>query len=83
MKRCSHCGEELPETEFYRRKGSRDGLDYWCKTCRKIDNMKHQEASQIRHKQRMMTDSTYREHRREYERKYRETHKKKYEYKDD
>lgn len=31
---CSCCGENVNIKNFSPRKGSYDGLDYWCKTCR-------------------------------------------------
>jgi 5-methylcytosine-specific restriction endonuclease McrA len=33
MKRCTKCGEIKPESEFYKAKGTRDGLRGDCKTC--------------------------------------------------
>lgn len=33
MKKCSKCGKELPESEFYRKSKSTDGLQPYCKTC--------------------------------------------------
>ena len=33
MKKCSHCGQILPVSEFRKHKGSPDGLQYACKTC--------------------------------------------------
>lgn len=33
MKRCSKCGKELPETDFYRKSKSPDGLQSYCKSC--------------------------------------------------
>lgn len=32
-KRCNKCGRELPVTEFYKKAGTRDGLQYTCKDC--------------------------------------------------
>lgn len=32
-KRCQHCGEILPESEFYKDKNMKDGLKYCCKKC--------------------------------------------------
>lgn len=34
-KRCSKCGRELPLSEFYKRKSSKDGLQAYCKDCKK------------------------------------------------
>lgn len=33
MKKCIWCKTIKPLSEFYKRKGSLDGLYYWCKTC--------------------------------------------------
>ena len=35
MKKCSKCGIEKPLTEFHKRKKSKDGHEYRCKTCKK------------------------------------------------
>ena len=34
-KRCSKCGEVKPLTEFHKNRSARDGLDHWCKSCKK------------------------------------------------
>lgn len=33
LKRCSRCGQQKPQEEFYARKRSVDGRQAWCKTC--------------------------------------------------
>lgn len=33
MKACTICGIEKPLSEFHKRKASRDGLKYYCKSC--------------------------------------------------
>ena len=33
-KRCSTCGKTKPASEFTKRRGSKDGLQSWCKKCR-------------------------------------------------
>jgi hypothetical protein len=35
MKRCLHCQETKPESEFNRNKGNPDGLKTWCRACDK------------------------------------------------
>ena len=35
MKRCTKCGVEKEEKEFNRDKTRKDGLDHWCKACRR------------------------------------------------
>lgn len=32
-KKCVHCGQEKPVTEFYKDKHTKDGLQSWCKQC--------------------------------------------------
>ena len=47
FKICSKCGEILPLSEFSKCKSSKDGLQYWCKQCKKDVNaawyVKHKE----------------------------------------
>ena len=33
MKRCKRCGRELDESEFYKHKMTKDGLQPYCKEC--------------------------------------------------
>lgn len=33
MKECSRCHRVLPESEFYKNISSKDGLQFWCKSC--------------------------------------------------
>ncbi len=35
IKKCSRCGRELPLESFTKLKTSKDGLDYWCKECKR------------------------------------------------
>lgn len=37
-KECSRCHRTLPVTEFYKKKGTSDGLQYYCKQCQKEFN---------------------------------------------
>lgn len=37
-KECSHCHRTLPVTEFYKKEGTSDGLQYYCKQCQKEFN---------------------------------------------
>lgn len=30
---CKHCNDEKPTSEFYIKKGSKDGYNYYCKKC--------------------------------------------------
>ena len=38
LKKCSKCKIEKPLTDFYKRNNVRNGLDYYCKECVKINN---------------------------------------------
>jgi predicted sulfurtransferase len=33
VKYCPHCKRDLPPSEFYRSKNTKDGLHGWCKQC--------------------------------------------------
>lgn len=33
MKRCSKCGKELPDSDFYKSSKASDGLQSYCKEC--------------------------------------------------
>ena len=35
MKRCKRCGRELDESEFYKHKRTKDGLQPYCKECQR------------------------------------------------
>jgi len=63
MKKCSKCNFEKELTEYYRKKGAKDGYQPHCKAC---DN--------TRNKMRMKTDR-YRQARASYMEKYQEIHK--------
>jgi hypothetical protein len=41
-KRCSKCHKELPLSEFWKNKSSRDGLQAYCKKCAKERTKQHQ-----------------------------------------
>jgi len=41
MKICTNCLEERPEEQFYRDKNREDGLQPWCKPCRRIVDRAH------------------------------------------
>lgn len=76
VRRCGHCGRTLPEAEFYRDRTRRDGLDCYCKVCRKESNMRYTDAGQERRLARLMTDPEYRRRVSEYNKKYyRDRHK--------
>lgn len=40
MKRCGKCGRDLPESEFYRKEKSPDGLQSYCKACQCMNSRK-------------------------------------------
>jgi DNA-directed RNA polymerase subunit RPC12/RpoP len=45
MKTCSKCKKELPLDSFYKRKGTKDGLQYECKKCRASVNATYDRAA--------------------------------------
>ncbi len=70
VRRCARCGKELPETEFYRDRTRRGGLDCYCKPCRKESNMRYTDAWQERRFRRLMSDPEYRRRVSEYNKEY-------------
>lgn len=40
-KRCPKCRRTLPATEFYKNSNSRDGLDWWCKWCKRSSTIQN------------------------------------------
>lgn len=42
---CSKCGRELPLSEFYKNKTTKDGASYWCKKCNKKDSRRYYAAN--------------------------------------
>ncbi len=70
MKRCPKCGRSLPEGEFYRNSSRADGLDSYCKECRKLVSMAYVEEGNRRASERRRTDPAYREKWAEYNRAY-------------
>lgn len=45
MKRCTKCGEVKPVSEFSRNKSNKDGLEWWCKSCRAKNKRKYYEQN--------------------------------------
>lgn len=44
MKRCSRCNTDRDKSEFAKRRASKDGLNFWCRSCLKqyrLDNKDH------------------------------------------
>lgn len=48
MKRCSKCGEVKPLSEFYKKKGGKDGLCSICKLCEKVYRKQYCEQNRER-----------------------------------
>ena len=48
MKKCSCCQKELPESEFYKNKAHKDGLQNCCKSCQTSLTNKSYRAKVIR-----------------------------------
>lgn len=67
MKKCSGCGVLKSKTEFHKNKRRKDGLQNYCKACKKVadrkSNQKHKDRVRERkrkyHKMKMETDSLY------------------------
>lgn len=74
MKGCPKCGRILPDEDFYRDSARRDGLDCYCKDCRKESNMRYSEVGQERRSRRLAADPEYREKVAEYNRNYQRSH---------
>ena len=49
FKKCSHCKETYPRNPkfFYKRNTAVDGLDFWCKNCKKEYDNKHNEIKRL------------------------------------
>ena len=50
MKQCSKCKRFLNESDFCVDSHKKDGLDCWCKDCRKLYRQKNRESIKRRHK---------------------------------
>lgn len=50
MKRCSHCKQEHPTTEFHKNACRPDGLADWCKECVREYNAQHREENAERNR---------------------------------
>lgn len=44
MKKCTKCGVEKPLSEFHNKKQAKDGLDFWCKSCKSTANKAWRES---------------------------------------
>lgn len=47
-KKCAHCGQEKPVTEFYKDSHTKDGLQSWCKQCSNARGKKQIKEAQER-----------------------------------
>lgn len=74
MKGCPKCGRLLHDEDFYRVSSRRDGLDCYCKDCRKESNMRYSEVGQERRSRRLAADPEYRAKVAEYNRNYQRSH---------
>lgn len=46
LKQCAECGVDKPRVEFSKRKASQDGLQRWCKSCRRHHYLVHKKQVQ-------------------------------------
>lgn len=73
-KRCSHCGEVKPVSEFYRNSSSKDGYRFDCKACSDARyaeyGRKHRAEITRKKRERLAANPEARERQREYERAY-------------
>jgi len=88
-KQCSKCKQLLSIKEFGKRRNSRDGLEFWCKSCIAVYNIAyrtaHKEESTARHsayyathkKEAAAYRATHKEKAAAYQINYRKTHKMK------
>jgi len=67
MKTCTKCGRELPLSEFSKDKSRKDGLQLWCKECRKKYYAEHREELLEHQKQ---YDAEHKEEKSEYNKQY-------------
>ena len=74
---CPKCGRDLDESEFYHNRTRRDGLDAYCKACRKKSNEKYIDRMLDYRFERMMSDPDYAAQYREYYQKWYERNKDK------
>lgn len=47
QKQCQKCGRVLPETMFHRKNKSADGLQDWCKECKKENSRRNYKRNQV------------------------------------
>jgi len=71
MKQCSRCKQLLPESMFSKQKVSKDGLNYWCKECRKEYDKKYYQENKKYWKE---SDRKYFQEIKEYMRKWHQEH---------
>jgi hypothetical protein len=57
-KKCTKCGEELPESKFHKNCKAKDGLHHQCKSCQNETTRKYYQANikEIRQKQKEYYD---------------------------
>jgi predicted GIY-YIG superfamily endonuclease len=71
MKKCTKCGIEKPLSEFHKRKASKDGLAYKCKSCHNAANKRHYRENSEKYSKRRREKS---EEKKAYNALYREKH---------
>jgi len=70
-KQCSSCGVSKDTSEFYLNKNTKDGRQYCCKSCSKLNVLKYRP---IKGKKRKRTEAEKKQQKREWDKQYRKNH---------
>ena len=78
MKVCTKCGIEKNEEEFYKHKGFKDGLNYWCKQCQnQQDKQWNQNNKEYRKQHSKQWYQNNKEYRKQYIKQWNQNNKEK------
>ena len=76
MKKCTKCGLEKLESEFYKNKDSKDGLYYFCKECHDKYTKEYQKTDKHKEYQKeYQQKDEYKEYQNEYQKEYQKKRK--------
>jgi hypothetical protein len=59
MKKCTKCGIEKPLTEFHKKSASKDGLDYWCRSCKSKSKKEYLKRADVKRRRREYNKKYY------------------------